>query len=168
MIEIQGRTHNRAQTRAVIRWVTIGMFSVGGLLLVIGLVLAGVSVSYLNDAERTPGTVVALDWEHGHSGGSRRSRADDEAAAYPVIEFTSKDGVRRKFRDSTGTNPPSYEVGERVEVLYRADSPEDARIKGFASLWLPPLIVGGIGFFFAVVGTVFALVSRRLPGSAAH
>jgi len=81
--------------------------------------------------------------------------------AHPVVEFTSADGVRRKFRDSTGSNPPAYDEGEQVEVLYRADSPEDARINGFASLWLLPLIFGGIGLVTAGIGTAVALTMRR-------
>ena len=147
--------------RAARRWITFGAIAFGALFLGIGLILTGVSVSFLTDAERAPGTVVALEWRNDHSGVSRKSRASDGPAAYPVVEFTSADGAPRTFRSSTGSNPPSYEKGERVEVLYRADSPEDARIKGFASLWLLPLIFGGLGLVFAGVGTAFAIVGRR-------
>ncbi|MDR3083871.1 MAG: DUF3592 domain-containing protein [Streptomyces sp.] len=143
------------------RWIAFGAIAFGALFLVIGLILAGVSVSFLADAERARGTVVALEWRNDNNGVSHRKRANDKPAAYPVVEFTSADGTRRTFRDSTGSRPPSYEVGERVEVLYRADSPEDARINGFASLWLLPLIFGGIGLAIAGAGTVVALVMRR-------
>ncbi|MEW2401011.1 DUF3592 domain-containing protein [Streptomyces sp. NPDC046862] len=142
------------------RWITFGAIAFGSLFLVVGLILAGVSVSFLTDAQRARGTVVTLEWRNDHSGVSRKKRTDDKPAAYPVVEFTSADGTQRKFRDSTGSNPPSYEVGERVEVLYRADSPDDARINGFASLWLLPLIFGGIGLLSAGIGTVVALVTR--------
>ncbi|MFE0100699.1 DUF3592 domain-containing protein [Streptomyces sp. NPDC059009] len=67
----------------------------------------------------------------------------------------------RTFRSPTGSNPPSYERGDRVEVLYRADSPEDARINGFASLWLLPLIFGGIGLVIAGIATGVAVAMRR-------
>ncbi|MEV4925001.1 DUF3592 domain-containing protein [Streptomyces roseoverticillatus] len=146
--------------RATLRWLMFGMITVGALSLIVGLVFAGVSVSFLTDAKRAPGTVVALAWQD-HDGGSRKPRDDDPPVAYPVIEFTSADGTPRKFQDSAGSNPPSYEVGEQVEVLYRADSPEDARINGFASLWLLPVIFGGIGLLFTGIGTTIALVSRR-------
>ncbi|MDT0453748.1 DUF3592 domain-containing protein [Streptomyces hesseae] len=98
---------------------------------------------------RARGTVAALDWQ-----------AD---GTFPVVEFTPSGGTPRRFRDSSGSDPSSYEVGEQVEVLYRADSPGDARINGFLSLWLGPVIVGGIGLLFTGAGTVMALVSRRLP-----
>ncbi|WP_367325683.1 DUF3592 domain-containing protein [Streptomyces sp. HUAS ZL42] len=143
------------------RWITFGAIAFGALFFVVGLILAGVSISFLVGAERTPGTVVALEWRNDHSGVSRKKRMDDKPVAYPVVEFTSADGMRRTFRDSTGSNPPAYEEGERVEVLYRADSPEDARINGFASLWLLPLIFGGIGLGIAGVGTIVALATRR-------
>ncbi|MGK5543184.1 DUF3592 domain-containing protein [Streptomyces sp. URMC 127] len=137
------------------------MTTTGALCLVTGLIFAGISVSFLTDAERAPGTVVALDWQEDYGGGSRKARSDDPPAAHPVVEFTPAGGTPRKFRDSAGSNPPSYEVGEQVEVLYRPDSPGDARINGFASLWLLPLIFGGIGLVFTAVGTTIALVTRR-------
>ncbi|MFI8962166.1 DUF3592 domain-containing protein [Streptomyces sp. NPDC053493] len=153
-VEVRGR---RAR-----RWVAGGLIAFGALFSGIGLVLAGVSVSYLTDGERAPGTVVALEWEE-HGGGSRKGRTGDEPVAHPVVAFTPAGGSPTRFREFTGSNPPAYEVGERVEVLYRPDSPEDARIDGFAALWLLPLIFGGIGLVIVGVGTGIALVARRRP-----
>ncbi|MER6031840.1 DUF3592 domain-containing protein [Streptomyces sp. NPDC001851] len=138
-----------------------GFVGVGTLFFVIGLILAGQSVSFLTDAERAQGTVVALEWRNDHVGASRRNGDDDRPVAYPVVEFTSKDGTRRTFRDSTGSSPSAYDKGERVQVLYRADSPQDARIDGFASLWMLPLVFGGLGLVFAAVGTIVVFKSRR-------
>ncbi|WP_051095249.1 DUF3592 domain-containing protein [Streptomyces sp. LaPpAH-108] len=138
-----------------------GFIAFGVLFLGIGAAVAGVSVSYLASAERAQGTVVALEWRDGHSSGVSRHRRSSGPSAYPVVAFTTKDGERRTFRSDAGSNPPAYEEGERVEILYRADSPEDARINGFLSLWLLPLIFGGIGALFAGFGTVFALLLRK-------
>jgi uncharacterized protein DUF3592 len=143
------------------RWIVAGTIAFGSLFLVVGLILAGVSVSFLTDAERAPGTVVALEWRDDHSGASRKRRENDRPVAYPVVEFTSADGTRRTFRGATGSSPAAYEEGDRVEVLYQADSPGDARIDGFVSLWLLPLVFGGIGLLFAGAGTVVAVVTRR-------
>jgi Protein of unknown function (DUF3592) len=142
------------------RWIMFGLIGFGTLFLVIGLILAGVSVSFLADAERARGTVVSLEWRRDSSGGFRQKRVNDQPMAYPVVEFTSVDGTRRTFRDSSGSQPPAYQEGERVEVLYRADSPQDARINGFLSLWLLPLVFGGIGLVVAGIGTAVALVTR--------
>ncbi|MFF0227964.1 DUF3592 domain-containing protein [Streptomyces sp. NPDC004629] len=146
------------------RWIVWGAIAFGALFLGIGLVLTGVSVSFLASAERTRGTVVGMEWRYDQrndrGGVSRTRRVHDEPVAYPVVEFTSADGIRRTFRSDTGANPPAYEEGAGVEVRYRADSPEDARINGFASLWLLPLVFGGIGLVIAGIGTGVALATR--------
>ncbi|WP_406447334.1 DUF3592 domain-containing protein [Streptomyces sp. NBC_00876] len=141
--------------------ITFATIAFGAVFLVVAVILAGVTVSFLADAEHAPGTVVELEWRNDHNGASHKRRASDKPVAYPVVEFTSADGEARTFRSSTGSNPPSYEEGEQVEVLYRAGSPEDARIKGFASLWLLPLIFGGVGLVFATIGTAFVVAGRR-------
>ena len=149
------------------RWITFGAIAFGALFLTIGLITAGVSVSFLTDAERAPGTVVTLEWRTDHTSSSRRNSGTDKPMAYPVVEFTSADGTSRTFKDSTGSNPPSYEAGERVEVLYHSDSPEDARINGFFSLWLLPLVFGGIGLVIVGIATTVALLTRRSSRAAA-
>ncbi|MCD9876481.1 DUF3592 domain-containing protein [Streptomyces guryensis] len=137
------------------------MIAFGALFLAIGLILAGQSVSLLADAERARGTVVSVQWRTEHSSSFHKNRTSDKRMAYPVVAFTSADGTRRTFQDSTGANPPSYETGEQVEVLYRAGSPQDARINGFVSLWLGPLVFGGLGLLAAGIGTAVAWATRR-------
>ncbi|MGW3109013.1 DUF3592 domain-containing protein [Streptomyces sp. NPDC001100] len=149
------------------RWILTGVITFGSLFLTVGLILAGVSVSFLTGADRAPGTVVSLDWRAGHgTGTSRTHRTNSGPMAYPVVEFTPAHGTRRTFRSSTGSNPPSYATGDRVEVLYHANSAGDARINGFASLWLLPLIFGGIGLATVVIATVVARLTRRRPASS--
>jgi len=87
------------------------------------------AVSFLTGADRAPGAVVSLDWRAGHSTGtSRTNRTNSGPMAYPFVEFTPAHGTPRTFRGSTGSNPPPYETGDRVEVLYHANSPGDARL----------------------------------------
>lgn len=160
----------RAQVpgRRARRWITFGVIAFGALFLVVGLVLAGQSVSLLADGERARGTVLSLEWRTEHSSSSHKNRSSGRRMAYPVVEFTSADGEQRTFRGSVGSDPPSYEAGERVEVLYPADSPQEARINGFASLWLGPLIFGGLGLLAAGIGTAIAVVMRRRSGPPEH
>ncbi|MDG4862986.1 DUF3592 domain-containing protein [Streptomyces sp. T-3] len=148
------------QGRGAGRWFGFGAIVFGSLFLVAAVILAGMSVSDLANAERAQGRVVALEWRNDDSGTSRKQHGNDEPAAYPVVEFTSADGIPRTFKSSFGSNPPSYEEGEQVEVLYDADSPEDAQINGFASLWLLPLLFGGIGVLIAGIGAVVARRAR--------
>ncbi|MFJ3638338.1 DUF3592 domain-containing protein [Streptomyces sp. NPDC090108] len=144
-----------------------GVIVFGALFLAIGLALAGGSVSFLSEAKRAPGTVVGMDWRSGSSGqhGVGR-RTHSGPTAHPVVAFTAADGVRRTFTGSVGSKPPAYDEGERVEVLYRPGSPEDARIDSFVSLWLLPLVFGGIGLVITGVGTAVAVVMRRQRAGA--
>ncbi|MYW65113.1 DUF3592 domain-containing protein [Streptomyces sp. SID8379] len=150
-------------------WITFGVIAFGGLFLTIGLIMTGVSVSFLASAERAQGTVVSLEWSQGGSGSGSRgtSRSGSGPTAHPVVAFTPAGGGLTTFRSSTGTNPPAYERGERVEVLYRADDPGDAQINGFASMWLLPLIFTGIGLLISGIGTAVAMTSPRRRRRAA-
>ncbi|MEV8314620.1 DUF3592 domain-containing protein [Streptomyces sp. NPDC059900] len=148
------------------QWVTFGAIAFGSLFLAIGLILTWVSVSYLASGERARGTVVSMEWRS--DGGSGKRRANDGPTAYPVVQFTAADGKSRTFEGSTGSNPPAYDLMERVEVLYRADSPGDARINSFTSMWLLPLIFGGIGLLIGGIGVTVAIVRRRRPPRTAQ
>ena len=111
------------------------------LFLLIGIgCLAGAGYLYSNTSEfvanarRAPGTVVAL-----------RSGA-------PEVKFRAHDGREIQFTSSVSSKPPAYSVGEKVEVLYRPERPEDAQVNAFMSLWLGVIILGGLGSGFSLVG----------------
>ncbi|RVU28008.1 DUF3592 domain-containing protein [Streptomyces antnestii] len=145
--------------RNVITLVFIGF---GVLFLAIGLTFTWVTASFVADAKRARGMVVELDWRTDHSSSSyRKHQNDDKPMAYPVVTFTPAGGPERTFRSTSGSNPPSYDRGEWVEVLYRADSPQDAKIDGFASLWLGPVIFSAFGLVFSGIGTGLAMSMRR-------
>jgi hypothetical protein len=90
-------------------------------------------------AQRAPGTVIELE----------RSNSN---TYHPVVRYRTAAGLDVTFRSSHGSSPPSHAVGEAVEVLYDESDPSAARIRSFASLWLGPIIVGGIGSVFVLVG----------------
>jgi hypothetical protein len=75
----------------------------------------------------------------------------------PVVKFVGPGGEEISFTSSNSSRPPAYNVGEAVEVLF---VPGDARIKSFGSLWLGPLILGGLGTVFTAIGLSIFLVSR--------
>lgn len=110
--------------------------------------------TFLKDAITAPGTVVDLV----------ASRSSDSTTYRPSVEFTSRNGEPASFVASNGSNPPSYSVGQKVEVLYRPTNPRDARINDFFSLWGAATVLGGMGFIFAGVGggtMVGLLLARR-------
>ncbi len=123
----------------------------------IGLVLALLASwmvtrerAFARTAARATGTVVELD----------RSNADGNAY-YPVVRFVTAAGDTVTFTSHTGSNPPSYRVGETVEVLYSADDPRDARTAGFFSQHIGSFVFGLLGLIFLAVGGIWLYVMGR-------
>ncbi|MFG6194367.1 DUF3592 domain-containing protein [Nonomuraea sp. JJY05] len=138
-----------------------GIFGLIGLvLLCVGIALAASTAGFLASAERTDGTVVALD-ARTTTTRSSDGRTRSTTMWYPTVEFTAG-GRRYAFQSSTGTNPPSHEKGESVPVAYDPDDPSDARIASFSSAFLAPLIVGGLGVVFTPIGAVLFVKGRRI------
>jgi len=68
---------------------------------------------------------------------------------------------RYRTDSSTGTNPPSFLLGQQVDVLYLPSMPEGAVINSFGQLWLGPIILAGLGAVFCVhSGGCLALRAR--------
>jgi len=116
--------------------------AIGGLLLLGALLLWNSTRQFVSRAHTVPGTVVDLI----------EQRDSDGVTYSPKVQFTTPAGREITYVESFSGNPAPYDVGERVEVLYSTDKPGKGRIKGFMSLWMGPLILGGIGFVFAAIG----------------
>jgi len=116
--------------------------AIGGLLLVGALLLWNHTRQFIASAYTTRGTVVDLV----------EDRDSDGVTYSPVVRFTAPDGQEVTYTESFSGNPAPYDVGESVEVLYSRDQPRKGRIKGFMSLWMGPVILGGMGTLFALIG----------------
>ena len=81
--------------------------------------------------------------------------------SYPVVRFGTAKGDTLVFKSGSGHYPPKYRVGDVVAVRYRPESPDKARIDDRSSLLLLPLIFGGMGGLFFVMGWVFILLNVR-------
>lgn len=125
------------------------LFSVvGGALLVGAFLWYQNTVTFLDEAMEVPGVVTDLVY----------SRSSDSRSYYPVVEFNDAGGQLIEFQSSSGSNPASYSVGEKVSVLYTVGEPESARIDGFFSLWGGAVILAIIGGAFFLVGALMVLV----------
>lgn len=128
----------------------------------VGLLIgAGVSLahtrSFLAQASRTQGTVVALLPRF--SNNSSNSSNSTSPTFAPMVRF-SHNGQVIDFTSSASSNPPSYRVGESVPVLYLPTPPFQARIDSFFSLWGTGAILGGLGVIFLAVGGLMIIVPR--------
>lgn len=113
----------------VIRSLIFGL--VGAVLLAIAGYMIFARYEFLAQAQQAPGIVKVLN-----AGGS-----------HPEIEFTSADNHLISYPQ--GGMIFGYEVGQPVQVLYRADNPQaTAVIQDKGALWGTPVLLGLMGLFF--------------------
>jgi len=99
-----------------------------------------------------PGAGVVVGLEDNDSG--------DTTTYAPVVEF-DHDGRTYRFKDSIGSNPPSYRRGEGVAVLYVPSDPTNARIDRGRWNRAVPIFVGGFGVLLCSLGIWMVLKRPR-------
>lgn len=135
------------------------LFTLIGLGMLVGtFYLFSSTSSFLERAVSAQGEVVQLV----------RSRSSDSTSYYPVVVFRDASGRSVEFQSNTGSNPPSYSRGEKVQVLYETSDPHGARIDGFFSLWGGALILGILGGAFALIGGGMVVFGVRKKRKQAH
>lgn len=126
----------------------IGIVMVGVGFLMIGIALFSLihTRNFINNSEKTQGTVILNLYQADSEGGGGYT---------PIFEFRTLQGKKMEVSSNLGTNPPQFKVGQIVEVLYDPENPEGARINKGLNLYYVPsflglfgLIVGGTGAFF--------------------
>src|SRR4051794_40986733 len=116
----------------------------------VGLVMLSISgylfyqeKQFLQHAQVGNGIVTALQQSTSSKG---------SVTYYPVVVYRTSNGKEMEFSSSFSSNPPSYEIGEKVEVYYEPNQPQSAEIKGFFTQWFVVLITGGLGLVFTSIG----------------
>jgi hypothetical protein len=138
-------------------WVTkVGiLFAVIAVGLLTAAALTYISKSrFVDRAVRAEGTVVDVELKTSRSTDTSRLTT----SRYPVVEFQARNEQRVRFTSSSSMSGAS--VGDRVTVLYDPAKPRDASLSGVGQLWLLPMILGGIGIFFAGFAAVILKVLR--------
>lgn len=93
------------------------LFALLGALGLAGGIYLGAEQALLRGAGLTaPGKVIEL--AGGQTGGK-----NSKFVYRPVIDFRDKDGNDHRFQDRHGRNPPAFEEGEEVTVMYFKDDP---------------------------------------------
>lgn len=132
------------------------VFGVVGAGLLVGALFAVQNTrSFLGEAVSGDGTVMDLV--------ESRSSSDtgDRYSYAPVVRFVTDRGETVTFTSSVSSNPPSYHVGEAVDVLYSPAEPQRARIHDWFSLWGLASILGVMGTVFSTVGIGLVVAGGR-------
>ena len=119
---------------------------VGGLLALIGVFLFIRTRIFIGKAQEVKGTVIQMVY-------SRTSSSSGSGGGYaPVYQFKTLDGQNIVIQDSVSTNPPRFQVGQEIDVLYESGNPQKARINKWMNLYFAPVLLGGMGLIFGGVG----------------
>ena len=143
-----GKAANRVQ---------IGCITILANLFFSGFCLWGVYAGYTSwkleqSGERTTGNVVRLEESNSSEGGC--------CVYSPVIEFTAG-GQTYSFESGNASDPPAYEVGQEVPVLYDPGNPETAQINSFFERWVFTIIIIPAMIFAALILNFFMIRSWR-------
>lgn len=127
-VEKASAVANRAQ---------IGCITILANLFFAGFCLWGAYAGYVSwqleqSGERTTGNVVRLEESDSGEGGC--------CVYSPVIEFVAG-GQTYSFESDNASDPPAYQVGQEVPVLYDSANPETAQINSFVERWVFPIII---------------------------
>ena len=120
---------------------------VGGLLALIGVFLFIRTRVFIGKAQEVKGTVIQMVY-------SRSSSSNSGGGYAPVYQFRTLDGQNIVVQDSLSSNPPRFQVGQEIDVLYESGNPQKARINKWMNLYFMPVLLGGMGLIFGGVGMV--------------
>ena len=76
---------------------------------------------------------------------------------YPHVSFITKSGKPIDFTSNVGSSLPTYIAGSPVKVLYDPTNPNKAEIDGIYGYIVDPMLLGGLGVFFLLMGLVAIL-----------
>jgi hypothetical protein len=118
-----------------------------------GFCLWGVYAGYIswklqNEGIATTGTVVRLEEGNSSEGGC--------CVYSPVIEFNAN-GQTHSFEGDNASDPPAYEVGEVVNVIYDPSDPDTAQVNKWSERWLFPIIIIPAMTFAALILNFFMI-----------
>ncbi len=72
----------------------------------------------------------------------------------PQVEFQIPNGQTFRFQSKVGTQPPSYRVGQQVQVVYQMTNPNQAEIDSLTALWFLPGCMSLMGLAFLFMGFI--------------
>jgi hypothetical protein len=146
----------------------LAYFSLGGEAL--GLLFMGVLFGTIGVAMTRFGYSGAIDYDRQQARAVRAEgvvteirfddRHSDQTYEYPVVHFTTPEGVGIDFEATIRQHPPKYSVGDRVTVTYEPGDPQHADIAG--TEWIGILAILGLGLsaLFAALMVLAAFAQR--------
>ncbi|NQD35904.1 DUF3592 domain-containing protein [Permianibacter sp. IMCC34836] len=135
-------------------------FAIAGVLALVTLYFVTDRLLFIAHAEKTTGTVTAVDASNGRCGGSKRRRSYDCTKFHADIEFAATDQSHTfsvSAGDARGHDQPvsraRHQVGDAVAVVYNPDRPDEAYRDNWFDIWSTPLFAA-FGHLIALFGSM--------------
>lgn len=137
------------------------------MLLLISIVFTGVAAWGIQKAEflkqhgvHTTAVVTRLD--HERNAGMESSEV---GVYYPIFTFSLADGSEKTLRSNNGSNPPEFKQGDRVELLYEENAPENFTVNTWWGLYLLPTIFGAVAALLLLIAVALSVIPwQRIQG----
>ena len=124
------RTRSRNSRGSVIVLLIVGV-----VFLIVGIAIRNQQKSFAKTGVYTDAEVVNLV----------SHRSDNSITYRPEVKFTTKSGETVQVVHSSGSNPPRYKVGDKVEIIYAPDNPYHIAFNSTFELVIFPFIFIGVG-----------------------
>lgn len=110
---------------------------------VFAVVLLGVGIYQAMDVARLESSGLRAQGEVVRLVGESSSSSGGAYSYHAIVRYRTEKNVRVEFKDNVGSNPPSHRPGDKVTVLYLADSPRGQAIidRGLWWNWAIPGIL---------------------------
>ncbi len=124
------------------------------------LIEAGIALLLLDNARekrdtwnRAEATVAELE---------RVKSSDSSGQTWRPVFALPVEGKVYTIRSSSSSNPPAYQVGEKVEMLYPAENPQEAVTNTFWGLYIWPVALFGLAAMEGMAVLVLFIIAYSL------
>jgi Protein of unknown function (DUF3592) len=120
------------------------VFSLGALLLVLGVIIWINTRLFMARAQQVKGSVDHMKY-----------RRDSDGGGYaPVFQFKTLGGESIQVAGIIYSNPPQYKAGQVVDVLYDPKNPQRARINKGSNMYFVPFLLVGCGIVLLIINAL--------------
>jgi len=129
----------------------------GTLFLIIGAIVLSNRMSLAKNGIAVEATVIGLE-EHYSKRAGTQNKNKTTLTYRPKIEFTTSDGQKIRLVYPNGSNPPQYSIGDKINIIYSEDNPENIVIDSKFQIYIFPIIFVVLGAVLLISGIGFTVV----------
>ena len=132
------------------------LIPIGLVFLILGIYFTIKNIQEYNNLQETTGTITGYKTES-RMGSNNFNRI----YYYDKIEFIDTSGNRMDEISSIGYNNPDHSIGDKVNVFYSKDHPENMVIDSLFNIWIETIIFFGISIIALPIGIIAWIAASK-------